>query len=165
MFLFGNSSRLRRTPGPEIRINCRACGHEGVPARSFESEERITLYFVVPLPIQCERHVVCSLCGADRLTDLPLDELAAIGPEAAESHLFDRVSIVAKAVAIFSVALFGCPLVGLPLGVAAMIMCRRSGGWPYKAGLLAIVLTVALWGGLLLLSAFRELKFGGLKVL
>ena len=54
-------------------------------------------------------------------------------------------------------ALFGCPLLGLPLGAAAMVMSRASGAWPFRAGLLSVVLTAVLWGGLFLRSAMLEL--------
>lgn len=155
LIVFG-TSRTQRTPGPTLRINCRACGGEDVPAESFETEERITLYFV-PLPTQRERHVVCSACGEDRLSDLSLGELAALGPEQGERHLFRRVSLVTKALAVASVALFGCPFMGLPLGVAAMVMARGSGAWPFRVGLLGAVLTVLLWGGLFLRSALVDL--------
>lgn len=156
MIVFG-TSRTRQVPGPDLHINCQVCGRDGVSARSYECEEKITLYFV-PLPTQRERHVVCTVCGADRLTDLPLEELSTCAPEEAERHLFHRVSLVAKAIAVASVALFGCLPLGLPLGVAAMVMNRRSGGWPFRAGLLGVVLTVLLWGGLFLRSALVELR-------
>ncbi len=155
MIVFG-TSRTNLLPGPDVRINCRACGGEGVPARSFEIEERITLYFV-PLPTQRERHVVCSACGEDRLSDLSLEELAALSPEESEWHLFRRVSLIAKALAVASVALFGCPFMGLPLGVAAMVMSRGSGAWPFRFGLLGVVLNVLLWGALFLRSALVDL--------
>jgi hypothetical protein len=157
VIVFG-TSRIRRTAGPLLRINCRACRRGSVPAESFETEERITLYFV-PLPTQREWHVVCSRCGADYLSDLPLDELFTRSSEETEWHLFPRVSLVAKSLAVASVMLFACPPpVGLGLGAAAMIMATRSGGWTYRVGLLGIVLNLLLWGGLFLRSALVELR-------
>jgi hypothetical protein len=114
---------------------------------------------LLPLPTQRERHVVCSACGEDRLSDLTLDELAARSPEETEWHLSRRVSFVAKAMAVSSLILFVCPPpIGVGLGVVAMVMATRSGGWPYRIGLLSIVLHVLLWGGLFLRSALVELK-------
>lgn len=150
------TSHTKWTPGPALRINCRACGRENVQAESFETEERITLHFLL-LPTQRERHVVCRACGEDRLSDLPLDELAALGPEQSEWHLFRRVSLVAKTLAVASLVLFGCPFLSLPLGVAAMVMARGSGAWPFRVGLLGIVLTVLLWGVLFARSALVDL--------
>lgn len=155
MIVFGKS-RTRQAAGPAVRINRRACGRADAPAESFETEERMTLYFA-PLPMQRERHIVCAGCGEDRLSDVPLDEVAMCESEDAEWYLFRRVSLVAKALAVASPVLFGCPFLGLPLGIAAMLMARGSGAWPFRVGLLGAALTTLLWGGLLLPSALIDL--------
>ena len=157
MLVFGNS-RVSTTPGPYLSIDCAACGREDTRASSSETEERIALFYIVPLPVQRERHVVCSECGADRLSRLPLDELTGLSPEAAGRHLFERVSLVTRVVAVAGLILFGCPSIGLALGAAAMVMSRKSRGWPYRVGLATVVLNVLFVGGLLLRSALIEWK-------
>ena len=157
MLVFG-TSRTSRTPGPQFPINCRACGRDGVPARSFESEERMRLYAVIPLPTQRERHVVCTACGANRLTDLTWDELTALRPDAAERHIFERVSFVVKFLAVVSLVLFTVPIVGLVLGIITTVMSRRTRGWPYRLGLISLALGGLLWAGLLAWSALVALK-------
>ena len=154
-FLYG-TSKTRRTPGPALRIDCRACCVENVAAESFETEERIALYFI-PLPTQRERHVVCTACGADRLSNLPLDELAAVGPEQTDYHLFIRVSIIVKTLAVAGFLLFPCPVVSLVLGTMAAALSWRAGGWPPRVALLAVTLNVLLWGGLFARSALIDL--------
>ena len=155
MIVYG-TSKTKKIPGPALRMNCSACGLDDAPARSYESEERIRLYFI-PLPTQRERHVVCLACGADRLSSLPLDELAGLGSEQIEWYLNARVSMVNGFLAIASVVLFCTPVIGLVLGICAMVACRKSRGWPYRVGLIGVVLTTFLWGGLLLRSALIEL--------
>jgi len=156
MIVFG-ISHLKRTPGPNIHLNCGACGVRDTVARIFESEERI-LVFWIPMPVQRERHVVCRECGADRISDLPLDELVELEPEEVESHLRPRVSFIVQSLAVLSVLLFCFPLVGLVLGIVGMVGSRRSRGWAYYVSAVGIVLTVVLWGGLLLRSALIELR-------
>lgn len=157
MIVFGTSN-TQQIPGPSFPINCRACGREGVAARSFESEERMKLYAVVPVPTQRERHVVCTACGADRLTDLSWDELTILSPDVAERHIFERVSFVAKFLAIVSLVLFPLPVLGLVLGLVTLVLCRRTRGWPFRVALIAATLHVMLWGGALIWSALVALK-------
>ena len=157
MIVFG-TSKTQQIPGPSFPINCRACGREGVPARSFVSEERMRLYAVVPVPTQRERHVVCTACGADRLTDLSWEELTVLAPDVAERHIFERVSFVTKFLAIAGLVLFPVPLVGLVLGLIAMVQTRRTRGWPFRVAQTGVILAALLYGGLLAWSALVALK-------
>ncbi|MBX9579961.1 MAG: hypothetical protein K2X87_06595 [Gemmataceae bacterium] len=156
MLVFG-TSRSKQTPGPDIRISCPGCGRPDTPAESFESEERVRLYFI-PLPTQRERHVVCRACGADRVTRLRLDELPLLGPDELAPHLAPRVSIVTWSLAVLSVLLFCFPGVSLVLGLAGAVASRRAGGLAFRLSLLGMALNVLLWGGLLLRSAVVDLQ-------
>ena len=40
--------QLEHVPGPDIVINCPACGHRNAAAQTFESTERVKLLFFIP---------------------------------------------------------------------------------------------------------------------
>src|ERR1700722_5548893 len=95
-------SRTNWTKGPNLQINCKECRGKDVEAFSFEREERIMFCILIPLPVQRELHVVCEECEADLLSDLPLDKLADLDASDIEKHLFYRVSLIVKTLAVAS---------------------------------------------------------------
>jgi hypothetical protein len=157
VLIFG-TSKTKRTRGPDIRVDCLWCGEQGASAITFTTEEHIRLYGLIPVPAQRETHVVCETCGADRLTRLTFEELAAGQPGVIADQLYDRVSVIAKALAVLAALLFCLPFVGLGLGIAGLVADRRARGWPFRLSALAVAAHVLLWGGLLLRSAMAELN-------
>ena len=154
--IYEASSVSRRIPGPNLRFDCPACERTNTRAQTFDFEERIRL-FGIPIPTQRERYVACSACGETRLSAIPLAELAALAPDDIRQHLYRRVSIIVKLFPVLSVLLFCFPGVGLILGIVGIITSRCSRGWPFRLSLIGVVLTVVLWGGLLVRSAIAEL--------
>jgi hypothetical protein len=156
--VFGRS-QTTRTPGPFFAIDCPTCHTENVQASSYELEERIKMYYFIPLPTQRERHVVCSHCRADRLTVLSFEEIAALSPGAAGQSLYERISFVTKFVAVASVILCIAPVVGAVLGLWAMYASPRW-TWPFKAGLFCLVIQL-----LLLVATVINITLVALKVI
>jgi predicted RNA-binding Zn-ribbon protein involved in translation (DUF1610 family) len=132
------TSKTRKFPGPEIKINCPKCG-PNVPASTYRLEERMGLYFI-PLFTQRETYVECPKCGSARLTDLTFDELAACPPDEIDRHVYQRVSIIVKFMAVASVLVFCVPFVGLGFGIAGFVASKRTGGWVKAVSLIGIVL-------------------------
>ncbi len=155
-FIYG-SSKTETIYGPIVSIHCPVCGDEAL-AETYETRERIKLYFV-PITTQVERHVICTNCSANLLTNLSFDEMPVYLPDQSEQHLFQRISIVVKTFAVASFVTFMVPFFGAVLGMIAMILCRQSRkSWPYRLARLSVILTVVLWGVLLLRSALVALK-------
>ena len=156
-WFFYGTSKTQRKNGPTIRIHCPGCGERDTPADTFEVVERIKLY-LIPLPTQRERQVICRWCGAAWVTHLQLEELATLSADELITYLVPRVSIVVYFLAIASVLLFCMPVVGLVLGIAGLVGSWKSGGLAYRLSISGIVLTVLLWGGLFLRSAVLDLQ-------
>jgi hypothetical protein len=119
------TSKTRKTPGPDTRINCPKWD-PNVPARTCRLEERMGVYFI-PLFTQRETYVECATCGESRLTRLPLEKLGEYPPDELDRHLYRRVSIVVKFLAVASVLVSCIPFAGLGLGVAGLIASYRTG--------------------------------------
>lgn len=132
------TSKTRKTPGPDTRINCPTCG-PNVPARTYRLEERMGVYFI-PLLTQRETYVECAGCGVSRLTRLPLETLGEYPPDELDHCLYRRVSLVVKFLALASVLLSCVPFVGLGLGVAGLVASYRTGGWIKVASLVGIAI-------------------------
>ena len=138
------TTKITRTPGPSVRINCPKCGPES-PAVSYQRVEKMGLFYV-PLITQRETHVKCRGCGAVRVTRLPLHQLAAYSADELEDHLHKRVSIIVSVLAVASVLLFCAPFLGLALAVISLLVSYRTGGWPKWASLVGVVLSLPVSG-------------------
>ncbi len=132
------TSKTRKTPGPDTRINCPKCG-PNVPARTHRLEERMGVYFI-PLLTQRETFVECAGCGESRHTALPLEKLGEYPPDELDRHLYRRVSVVVKFLALASVLVFCIPFVGLGLGVAGLVGSYRTGGWVKVVSIVGITI-------------------------
>jgi hypothetical protein len=128
-----------RTPGPDARFNCPACG-EDVPARTYALKEIIGVFFI-PLITQRETYVECSGCGLYRLTRLPLEELSGYSADELTPHLYRRVSIIVWTLAFASVLGFCLPVIGLAFGALGLLMSWRTGGWPKRLSMVGLALS------------------------
>lgn len=144
------TSKTSKFPGPGARINCPKCG-PNVPAVTYRLEERMGVYFI-PLFTSRETYVECPKCGSARLTDLTFDELAACPPDELDRHVYQRVSLIIKFMAVASIFVFCIPFVGLGFGIVGFVASRRTGGWVKVVSLIGIVLGVLGTVGLLAVS-------------
>jgi hypothetical protein len=136
------SSHTMRVPGPLVIVNCPSC-HSVSDAETYEQVEKIAFYFI-PLPAQHETCVRCLTCGKIRLSRLPLRDLATLPAADLEPWLYERVSIVAKFMALASLLLACFPIVGLGCGVIGLIMNFKSGGWPRTLCVVGIVINTPI---------------------
>ena len=109
--------------------------------RTFRLEERMGVYNI-PLITQRENYVKCAGCGDSRLTRLPLEKLAGYPPEELDRHLYRRVSIVTKVMALASVLVFCIPFVSLGFGVGGLVGSYRTGGWVKVVSIIGITIGV-----------------------
>ncbi len=148
------TSKTMKVPGPDTRINCSKCG-PNVPARTYRQEERMGVFFI-PMFTQRETYVECTKCGESRLSRLPLEKLAECPPDELDQHVYHRVSLIIKFMALASVLVFCIPFVGLGFGVAGFIGSRRAGGWVKVVSIIGIVI-----GTLVGVGTIAAVLFGG----
>jgi hypothetical protein len=86
--------------------------------------------FYVPLITQRETCVECSQCGSLKLTSLPLASLGDYSADQLGQHLHARTSIIVQFLAVASLLLSCAPVVGLVLGLIALLASLKAGGWP-----------------------------------
>jgi hypothetical protein len=132
-----------RIAGPDVRINCRACGRENTPAKTVQVKESAG-YLHVQILHARETRVKCKKCGVYRLTRLTLDELADYSAHELEAHLWDPTAAKVKLVAIAGLLLFCFPFIGLVMSLLAFIFSFRSGGWPKVVSLIGTVLSLVI---------------------
>jgi hypothetical protein len=110
-----------------------------VDAETYEQVEKMRVYFI-PLLTQRETCVRCRNCGTIQLARLPLRDLATLSADELKPWLYERVSIIAKFIALASLLLICMPFVSLVLGIIGLAMNFRSGGWPKSFSIAAIAL-------------------------
>jgi hypothetical protein len=152
------TSKTKTIPGPDVRFNCPRCRLDS-SARSYERKETMGVFFI-PLITQRERYVECCSCGTTRLTRLPLEELDRYTADELGPHLQQRVSFIVKFLVVVSLLLFFVPIVGLVMGLIALIATYRTGGWLKRLSLIGLVLSAlvtSLFAVLMVLAAFHAI--------
>lgn len=140
------TSKTTKTPGPEVKIDCPACGGKDLPAGTIETEEKNSLYWIIPLFTSRFVSVSCSACGKTFRTALKADQLTRISQEEISRHLAAAVPFLVKFCVVIGIALAMIPFHGLVfalLGTAFTI--RRSTGWRTGA-LVGLVLSLVSTG-------------------
>lgn len=130
-------------PAPEVsanlRINCPRCGAKETRAVCYTVRE------VLGLIVWHKTHwVKCLACGTELYSRLPPKDLAGLPPDVLEGVVVFRRSFVARTVTLLAVLLFWTPLVGLMVSALAVILNWRSGGWPKRLSLIALVISALL---------------------
>jgi hypothetical protein len=128
---------INQTWGPDLLIDCPACGAAGVPGLSYELKERLNFVYVHKTV-----WVVCSACGRRLLSRLPLDDLAGEPPHQISYHLEVRNSLPGRLMAICAMILSPTPALGLVVAVIAVLMNRKSSGWPKKVGYTGLAISL-----------------------
>jgi hypothetical protein len=131
----------KKTAGPNLVINCPRCGQSG-PASSYDLEEKLALFFVIPMGVFRSGWVVCGHCGGELLARTSAAELAGKSPEQLAALLATRQSPIVKALAILSVVVFLVPGLGLLLGIIATACTFKTRGWARMASFAGLALSV-----------------------
>ncbi len=118
--------------GPRVRFHCHNCKTE-VAARTYMHRE-VSL-------TQPESHVECIPCGIIQSTKLPLQELDHYSADELIPHLYTRVSVVVKFLAIASIVFFLFPFVGFVFGGIGLLASKHTGGWTKRVSLIGFVLS------------------------
>ena len=126
--------------GPEITIDCPACGAQRATASSERVTEKLRLLHFIPLLTMTHTFVYCQSCRTKLVSSLDIDELSHRSPADISAHLAGNVSFVAKFLAIGSVALFIAPIVGFLLGLIGYLLSRKSATWVRKTSIVGMVL-------------------------
>jgi predicted small integral membrane protein len=133
------TSKTTRIPGPATRINCPKCG-PNTPALSYTLVEKMGVFFI-PLFTQRETYLECARCGSARLVNVPLEGLGRYKADELDAHVFQRMSIVVKFLALASVLLACVPFLGLGFGLFGFWSSYRTGGWVKVVSIVGIVLS------------------------
>ncbi len=120
-----------------MSIDCPACGAAGVPGLSYQIEERA--YFVF---VHRTAWVVCSACGRHLFSRLLLDDLLGQLPHQISDHLVLRDSLPGRLMAICAMILSPTPALGLIVAVIAVLINRKSLGWPKKISYIGLAISL-----------------------
>jgi hypothetical protein len=140
--LIHTSRNIERIPGPDVEIDCPACGRHAY-ATTFEQTERMAIYFI-PLPAQRETFVVCGACRTELVSTLPISQMTGISSYELSKAIGHRVSMVGTLGAVCGVLFCWVPLFGLIMAVTGYALSYRAGGWRKALSLLGIPLSLGL---------------------
>jgi len=104
------------TEGPDVSFTCPNCGLDGATARTEGTEERNSLFWLIPLFTSRHTTLTCSACTKSTNLVMPLDEVQELDPEQITQHLQTSVPFLAKFCIVTSIALCLVPVVGLVFG-------------------------------------------------
>jgi len=130
--------------GPDIGINCPACGASGIAAHCFESTEVGKLFFFIPVVKLRNTWVECAQCGAKLRTTARLADLPGRTPEELAGVIRYRAS--GKAKVFTAIALLTCLVPGLGIVTSAVstVMTRGTKGAAVLISGLSMVLAIVV---------------------
>jgi hypothetical protein len=122
--------------GRDLLINCPKCGTLNAKAVAYDLVE--TLNVVI-------RHrttwVKCLSCGAKLYSRKRAEELIGLSAAELEKTLVARVSLINKMFAVMALACAVVPVFGTVVGVIAIAINYRRGGWLKWCSLVALILS------------------------
>jgi hypothetical protein len=134
---------VTRIEGPDVAINCPACGAKGVVSRAFSNKE------VANLVLRHTTHwVTCGVCNQTLYSKLPVQDLVGHTPEQLERHVVRRTSLPARVLSVLSLFLFYWPILGPVVSFASWMANFRQPKVARRSMILFIIgalLTVALF--------------------
>ena len=140
------------TTGPQITLDCPACGGKNVTGTTSEREESYRLLGIVPLMVLRNAFVTCGSCQRQLMSAIRLSDLGDAKPDELAKALSVRESFVGQVVAVLGLLLCWLPFVGLGLGLLGMLLNLRSAKWPRTLSQIATIvgIIVSLIFGVLL---------------
>lgn len=142
------TTKTQQIPGPTVDINCPHCAASSVASASHEQVDRLGLFYIIPLFGLRNTFIRCGACGKQLTSKLRIDEIANYSADDLSHFLAGRVLLVNVFLAVASVLLFWAPIVGLILGVIAVLLNRRAAPWlrtlSWVGMSLSAVITVAV---------------------
>jgi len=138
------SAVTKEQQGPDVAINCPACGAENVPASSFESTEVAKLFFFIPVLRFRNAWLVCSECKSKLVVTTPLSELETLSPEALTRVIRYNASGTGKLMAILAILTSLVPVLGVIVAAIACFLTRGTKGWPKGLSVISVILAVVV---------------------
>jgi len=124
--------------GPDLSIDCPACGAVGVPGLSYQIKERFNFFY-----IHKTAWVICSACERHLFSRLLLDDLVLLPPHQVSDHLMPMDSFSGRVMAICAMILSPMPALGLVVAVIAVLINRKAIGWSRIASYIGLLLSLA----------------------
>ena len=147
------NSRIQKTPGPTVTINCPACNAKSAPAESMHQVDQLELFYLLPIMKLRNTFVTCHECNKQLICSAPFDELDGLSVDDLSQHLVHHVSIIKKFLALASVLLCWAPFVGLVMGCISLAVNWRTTGWPKTLSYVGIGANALLTAALMIFIA------------
>ena len=138
------SSQTEDVSGPDIVINCPACGHRNAAAQTFESTEWVKLLFFIPILRLRTSAVQCLECEEMFRSRVPIAQLSGKTPSELEPLIRYHASKPGKIMSV--VALLTClvPIVGVITSAIAMVLVRGTRRWPIIITWVSMILSIVI---------------------
>ena len=144
-------------PGPTVSIDCPVCDACRVPAASCEKILAETVYWIFTRTTRATL-VICSACGCELNTSLPLNSLEQYQANVLGGMLKPHVTLVQGFLAVVAVAICWTPGSGLVFALISYWVNRRINAWPRRWSRFAINISLVLSALLLVGLAFEWLS-------
>jgi hypothetical protein len=128
----------KTTPGPDVLINCPACGKQTVWASTHALQTRSWWFGIIPGLAVYSTWATCLECKEPLISRLPLTELSDKSPDELAALIYRpfRLLETFMALAAFIVAIF--PIVGLVMAGLAVFANWKDRGWRKKLSMTAL---------------------------
>ena len=128
--------------GPDVHINCPACGIENVPASSFESTEVAKLFFFIPILRLRNTWLTCKTCGQKLVLSIPITDLGHLSVDMLTNSIRYKASPAAKVMAILSFITCLFPIIGVIFAGIACFLSRGTKGWAKGLSVTSLILAI-----------------------
>jgi len=129
------------TEGPDLTFGCPRCSSDDVTAHTKETEERNSLFWLIPLFTTRYTQLTCSACGKSSKLVMPLDEVQGLDSAQITHQLQTSVSFLAKFCILVSIVLSVVPILSLVFGAIGFFTAPKATGWR-KAAVIGMGLNV-----------------------
>jgi predicted nucleic-acid-binding Zn-ribbon protein len=144
------------TQGPDVTFNCPKCGTQEAQAQTQGTEEKNSLFWLIPLFTTAYTKLTCGNCSNSFKLTQPLEEVENLAPEVISQNLEKSVPFLIKFCIVSSIALFIIPFVGLIFGgIGLAATAKKPTGWK-KAAIVGLVLSLLPILAMILALVFGE---------
>ena len=126
-----------------VVFDCPKCGSK-VRGMAYDLRETIRISDRVPRWGWQSHWVRCPQCNAEHKATCAAAELTNASPTKVNEHIKPYLPFTGRFISIASVALSWTPIVGIVLGIIAMVATSRSRGWPRWVSFTGLILALTI---------------------
>ena len=142
------SSRTTTSPGPEVALDCPGCSAKSVTALTTERQDRLALFWCIPISRTRTVEIGCEGCGKNFRVSGDMGTVTSLSAEELRHCIESQVTSGEVFTTILALVLSWVPGMGFLFAVIALFATwKRRGVWRILSGV-ALFLSLVATGAL-----------------